>query len=319
LSGLSPSQLLFERARSQRWAGDLSAAAETYRTALRLLPDDHPARWNLAQVLLALGAYEEAWPLFGSRFEADPSIYRPRLSLPEWQGEPMVGGRLLVVFEQGLGDQIQFARFVPVLRDMGVHVTLSCAKPLGPLFEQFGVDLLYGDGKVRPPRVDRWAMICDLPRRMGITLGNLPNAPYLSARPRPAEGRIGVAWKGSPAHRNDANRSLDPAARDMLLALPGAMSLHPEDTGAVDFEETAGLIASLDRVVTVDTSIAHLAGAMGKPTTILLPARETDWRWMVGRSDSPWYPSARLVRQALDEPWSAVVSRLIHENIEDDA
>ncbi|MBS0331803.1 MAG: hypothetical protein JSS35_03470, partial [Proteobacteria bacterium] len=144
----------------------------------------------------------------------------------------------------------------------------------------------------------------------GLSLEQIPKAPYL--RPpagAPAEGGgVGVLTRGRPEHPNDANRSLGPEAAARLLALPGARSLHPDDTGAADFADTAALIAPLDLVISVDTAVAHLAAAMGKPTWILLPAFMNDWRWMEARSDSPWYPTARLFRQpAMDSGWSPVL------------
>lgn len=312
LSPKSPSQMLFELAREARWLGDLELAERHYRSALEIAPDDHAARWNLAQVLLTKGEYERAWPLFGSRFNADPTIYRPNITAPEWNGEPIYGKKLLIVFEQGLGDQIQFSRFIPMLKNMGAEITFSCANSLGKLFSQFGTDMLYGSEIVRLPKFDFWVMICDLGARLGITLENLPNEPYLFATPKAASGRIGISWKGSATHKNDANRSLDLAARDLLLSIPGSISLHPEDTGAGDFLDTAKIVSALDLVISVDTSIAHLSAALGIKTIILLPARNTDWRWMIGRTDSPWYKSAYLARQSISDSWSDVIERVRH-------
>ncbi len=116
---------------------------------------------------------------------------------------------------------------------------------------------------------------------------------------------------GNPGHRNDANRSLKPDQAADLLSLPGAISLRPEDTGAADFAETADIVAGLDLVISVDTAVAHLAGAMGKPVWILLPATGTDWRWLRDRTDSPWYPSAKLYRQSRGEGWDGVISRVL--------
>ncbi|MBL8556316.1 MAG: hypothetical protein JNL41_18725, partial [Phenylobacterium sp.] len=138
----------------------------------------------------------------------------------------------------------------------------------------------------------------------------LPSAPYLRAATRPAGGRIGVATRGNPGHSNDAHRSLPADVAAELLALPGAMSLEPEATGAKDFAETAAIVAGLDLVIAVDTAVAHLAGALGRPAWILLPRIFTDWRWMEGRADSPWYPTARLFRQASPGDWSAVLAEV---------
>jgi ADP-heptose:LPS heptosyltransferase len=119
---------------------------------------------------------------------------------------------------------------------------------------------------------------------------------------------VGLVTRGSPTHRNDAHRSLPDALAAELRAAPGAVSLHPEDSGARDLQETAEIIAGLDLVVTVDTAVAHLAGSLGKPTWVLLPAHGCDWRWLRDRLDSPWYPSVRLYRQAAPGGWSEVVA-----------
>ena len=138
----------------------------------------------------------------------------------------------------------------------------------------------------------------------------LPNAPYLSAAPVRAPGRIGVMTTGNPNHTNDANRSLPPALAQRLLRLPGATSLALADTGASDFADTAAIIAGLDLVITVDTAVAHLAGALGRPVWILIPSIMTDWRWMEGRTDSPWYPSATLYRQSNAGDWAPEIARI---------
>jgi hypothetical protein len=147
----------------------------------------------------------------------------------------------------------------------------------------------------------------DLPHLCGATLEALPPPWPIRGDARASTGRIGVVTHGAPSHANDANRSLPRAAAARLLALPGAVSLRPEDTSAKDFQDTADLIAGLDQVITVDTAVAHLAGSMCKPTTILLPHLRTDWRWMRGRSDSPWYPSVSLVRQDASGDWMGPV------------
>jgi hypothetical protein len=150
-----------------------------------------------------------------------------------------------------------------------------------------------------------------LPYRLGVTLDRLSGGAYLTAAPRWGIGRIGVKTRGNPAHHNDADRSLPDAEAARLLALPGAVSLEPEDTGAHDFADTAEIIAGLDLVIAADTSTAHLAGALGKPVWILLPYVTTDWRWLSGRSDSPWYGSARLFRQHRPGDWSSLLDEVI--------
>ncbi len=274
------------------------------------LPGDPEITHALAITLLAAGDYARGWPLWESRRAIQGTqSSAPPFSFPEWRGQP--SGSLLVWYEQGFGDQIQFARYVPHLRALGINVTLACRPPLARLFEGLADHLIVAEGEVRIPRRDAWTLIQSLPGLCGTTLETIPDGvifPATSAER--ASGRVGVVTRGSPDHRNDARRSLPQDQADRLLSLPGALSLMPEHTGARDFADTAALIRNVDLVITVDTSVAHLAGAMGKAVWILLPALDTDWRWLRDREDSPWYRTARLFRQARGEPWSAVVDRV---------
>ena len=207
-------------------------------------------------------------------------------------GEPV--GSLLVFGEQGLGDQIQFSRFVAVLRDSGIDVTFACGPPLIPLFEALGVKLLPTVMGVALPRCDAWVMLQSLPCLLGTTVETVP--PPLSLARGEGGGGVGLVTKGNRRHVNDMNRSLPDDLAEALGAQPGMVSLDPQDTGAADFRDTAKIIEGLSQVVTVDTAVAHLAGSMGKPTRVLLPALP-DWRWLRDRTDSPWYPSVTLYRQ----------------------
>jgi len=230
----------------------------------------------------------------------------PTLSFPEWRGEPLAGRSILIWPEQGFGDQIMFARFAAPLVAAGAQVTMLTPPPLMELLSPLPVTRLAAAGSVAIPRHDFWIMAGSIPGRLGIDLRRLPAEPYLPGR---ADGKgIGVAWRGDPRHHNDQHRSLPPDLGHALVSLPGARSLLPEDSGARDFRETAAMIDALALVITVDTSIAHLAGAMGKPVWILLPHANPDWRWMRAHSDSPWYPSARLFRQPAPETWPSVIS-----------
>lgn len=298
-----------------RRRGRLDLAEAEYRRTLALAPEASATQRVLAALLLSQGRYAEGFALFEAR-HAQPRLKKPALPFPEWLGGPVAGRKLLIWPEQGLGDQIQFARFAPVLEAMGADVTLLCQKPLLRLFAaSLGVRVLAAEGAVEFPDPDLWVMQGSLAGRLGCTVATLPNAPYLRAPATWAplgEGfKVGFKTRGSPAHDNDANRSLPAAAAARLAALPVRMvSLEPEATGAKDFADTAALLDRLDVVISVDTSVAHLAGAMGKPCWVLLPAEGTDWRWLLERTDSPWYPSVTLYRQQPGERWEAVIDRL---------
>jgi len=282
------------------------------REALRLDPANPRIQVLLGEALLGQGRYEDAWPLMEARLDA-PELGSPRppLAEPEWRGEPLAGKRLLIIGEQGAGDQIMYARFAPILQAQGAEVTLLCLPSLARLFARsLGVDVAAMAGRVDLPDPDYWTLTASLPARLGVGLAGLPYAPYLNASARPLGRKIGVVTRGNPRHWNDARRSLPADAAARLLARGDVVDLAPEASGAKDFLETAEIAAGLDLVISVDTSMAHLAGAMGKPVWILLPAYGVDWRWLRDRSDTPWYPSARLWRQPQGDDWNTVLDAI---------
>jgi hypothetical protein len=298
---------LMAAGRDQALSGDWSAAEDSFRAAWRLDPANAAARHSLATALLALGRYRDGFALYAMRRDLPQFSRPPALPCPEWRGEDLNGKHILLFPEQGLGDEIQFARFAPYLANMGADVTLFCKPPLVRLFDSLGVRVVAAAGEVEFPDPDFWAFSIDAPGRLGMEMQDLPSAPYLGAAPRASTGaRVGVMRRGNPGHANDANRSMPEH-----IQLPfDAISLAPEDTGARDMRDTAELIAGLDLVVSVDTSVAHLAGAMGKPTFVLLPATACDWRWMSGRDDTPWYPSMTLFRQTPRGDWTELAERV---------
>jgi tetratricopeptide (TPR) repeat protein len=290
--------------------GRLPEAEAELRRAVELAPETARSRHALGFVLLRQGRYAEGWPLYEARHET-PQIgtARPGLPYPQWRGEDLAGQGLLIFGEQGFGDQIMAARFAPWLAARGVDVTLLCNPLLTRLFAGLGVRVVGMSGSVEFPSPAAFVMSGDLAGRAGITRETIPGAPYLQAEPK-AQGGLGVVARGNPSHMNDGNRSLPPELAERLLALPGALSLAPEDTGAADFQATADRIAGLDLVITVDTAVAHLAGAVGKPVWILIPRLMTDWRWGEAGDTTPWYPSARLYRQQTPGDWTGVIDRI---------
>jgi hypothetical protein len=245
------------------------------------------------------------------------------LPYAEWDGRPV---RTLTVWdEQGIGDAILFSRFVPALRRRGLEPTLICRPSLATLFEGLGVDVIAATGRIRTPSADAWTMLGSLPGRLEVDDASLPDpAPYLSApadrraiwRPRIGPGaRIGVVGRGNPAAAHDAVRSLPPEGVAFLYTLPGAVPLTPGHSPLPlrDFADTAAVIECLDLVIAVDTAVAHLAGALGKPCWVLLPYVSTDWRWLHGRTDSPWYPSVKLYRQPTQGDWASVLRAVAND------
>lgn len=280
----------------QDWKGSEAAL----RKARVVAPDDVDIAYHLGLSLLASGDYKAGWPLYEARRSvARDQVQAPKLPFREWRGEDVK--TLLVWPEQGFGDQIMYARYLPKLRARGIAPTLVCRPGLERLFEGLGVPVVAADGAAPIPTCEAWTLAGSLPLRFGTTLSTIPDGVILKGRD--GGSGIGLVTRGRPSHVNDAHRSLPKPVTYELEAIPGAISLHPEDTGAKDFAETAEIVRGLEKVITVDTAVAHLAGAMGKPVWILLPAVGTDWRWLRERSDSPWYPSARLFRQPAPGQW----------------
>lgn len=315
-------------------------ALDAQRAALAVDPQNVDAHWNLALALLVTGDYAEGWREYEWRLKD------PRAGLAEggWDGSPLAGRTLFVRAEQGFGDAIQFFRYARLIARRGERVLLECRRELLPLFAAQGDAITLVAAGEEPPPFDTWCYLMSLPHLMGTTLESIPaqHPPMAADRERaaswrdrlaPEEGlRVGLVWAGSAGYKNDRYRSLPVRELLPLARIPGVtlynlqLGASPEDlallgaSGAVrdfsarlkNFADTAALIEQLDAVVSVDTAVAHLAAAMGKPVHLMLPF-SCDWRWLAGRADSPWYPSATLHRQEAPGEWGPVVAALAKE------
>jgi len=328
-------------------AGRLDDALGSHDRALALKPDFAAARWNKAFALLLKGDYAAGWPLFEARW-ALPGNHpdTPQFSSPLWLGDaplaaPLAGRTLLVHHEQGLGDTLQMLRYVPLLAAQGCRVLVQVPASLAVLAATVpGVAAVVTANEPLPGH-DLHVPCMSLPLACGTTLATIPaEVPYLftpeSVRsawherlgPR-TRRRIGLAWSGSTAHRNDRQRSLPLQLIQPVLDTdaefhslqkeyrPADLALLEADARLRDWSaqlgdlaDTAGLVDALDLVITVDTAVAHLAGALGKPVWLLLPSTP-DYRWLLHRSDSPWYPTMRLFRQPATGDWAAVLAGIV--------
>ncbi len=318
----------------------LREAIVCYDKAIKLKPDDTDARYNRAFAMLTLGHLEEGWLEYEHRNLREPTLAVQKYSKPLWWGkEPIKDRRLFLYYEQGLGDSIQFSRYALLAAEQGAKVVLAVHDPLRRLFKDFDPRIKVIGQKEDPTEFDLHCPLLSLPLAFGTKLETIPAWPegYLKA---PAEEvaawaqrlpagrrRIGLAWSGSTLHHNDALRSI-PLAKLTPLFHSGdvwvSLQKGPRDSDRPaleasgifdptaelgDFADTAALISALDLVITVDTSVAHLAGALGKPVWVMLPF-SPDFRWLLRREDSPWYPSMRLFRQRRPGDWEDVVARL---------
>jgi hypothetical protein len=302
------------------------------------------ASFNLSNLLLRQGRFEEGW----SRLEARNLCVSQvaGLSMPRWRGEPLDGQSILVVYEAGFGDVIQFCRYVTQLKSQGAaFITLLCHPPLKTLLKSLqGVDEVAGfDEVISPSGWDVWTPLLSIAHYCKTRLDTIPaKIPYLHAPPDLVEKwsaalpersalRVGLVWRGNPLFENDADRSLpglevlaplgavsgvtfislQKGEAENEVCLTG-LSLIKPDRPLVNFAETAALVSHLDLVISVDTAVAHLAGALGKPCWLMLPEYKTDWRWLNERPDTPWYPGVmRLFRQTQMGDWTDVISEVV--------
>lgn len=338
---LDPENLLYlyNKALVLRDAGKLEAAIGLFDQVLEANPNYKDCPWDRALTYLMAGDFKTGFAEYDSRWSLEKSPPR-KFKQAQWDGSPLSGRTLFIHREQGFGDAMQFIRLVSAVKKFyGGSVVLECQPELITLFEKVeGIDQLVPFGQ-RPPDFDVWIPLMSLARILKIDQDSIPGiVPYLHPRkenrfrirPSPIGGlNIGMVWAGSPTHQNDRRRSvnvekflplmahqgvtlfsLQKGDRSKDITLKGARGLIVDAGHEIkNFADTASLISQLDLVISVDTSVVHLACAMGKPVWLLLPYTP-DWRWMLERDDSPWYPSLRIFRQEKPGDWEGVFERV---------
>jgi hypothetical protein len=321
----------------------LDDALKSLRHAVELDPESAEFRENLGLLLLLKGDFEEGWTQYDFRHQLLRfKSQRPPIDAPAWDGEPLTDKSILVYSEQGLGDTIQFVRYVPLLARQGASVTLALQPKLIPLLSSLSDIATIVSSHEVGSRFDFQSALLGLPRAFGTTRGRIPaDVPYLSAadtrvarwRERIGEDgfKIGISWQGNPNFRGDQNRSTPLREFGPLAAIPGVRlislqrGLGTEQIADVDFGarieildgldesgafvDSAAVMMSLDLTISCDTAVPHLAGALARPLFVAL-GRVPDWRWMLDRDDSPWYPTARLFRQHKMDDWADVFVRM---------
>jgi tetratricopeptide repeat protein/glycosyl transferase family 9 (putative heptosyltransferase) len=326
-----------------RDVGRLDEAVAHYRGLLGVRPDLTEARWNLGHILLLKGDWEEGFEMAEARRQIPRLLCNRTFARPEWRGEDPGGRTILLHAEQGFGDSIQFFRYARLVRRRGARVILLCQGGLKRLLEgQSGVDEVVAEGDPLPD-FDLHCPLLTLPVIFRTTPATVPHdVPYIDANPSlvarwasrmeplgPAR-KIGLAWAGNPRQADDRTRSmpaeaLEPLARvrnarfislqkprPMKGIVPASLDLIDFTDELSDFADTAAVMQNLDLIVTVDTSVSHLAGALGRPVWTML-SKTADWRYLLGREDSPWYPTMRLFRQTELGEWWKVVERIVGE------
>ncbi|MDD2746802.1 MAG: DUF29 family protein [Acidithiobacillus ferrooxidans] len=295
------------------------------------------AAFDLSSYLLLYGHYQEGFALYESRFDVRSNNNVRRFSEAQWDGSPLDGKRILIYTEQGFGDLFQCVRYIPLIKARGGRVILEARPEVLRLFQQVdGADEVFVRGEPYPAH-DTYCPIMSLPHVMGTRLDTVPGrVPYLrvpeelqeSWRQRLAQIgglRVGIVWAGNPLHKNDESRSLPLAALAPLAEIPGvsllslqkghgerqlqevSFAVTPFGDQVQDFADSGAILQQLDVLISVDTSVAHLAGALGVNTYLLLP-NSPDWRWLLDRDDTPWYPDMRLFRQTRAGVWDDVLA-----------
>ena len=322
--------------------GNFEESLDGFHSALKVNPGYTEAHNNLALALLAMGRLEEGWPEYEWR---EPSMELAKaISRPRWTGSPLEGRTILLVGEQGLGDTLQFVRYAKLVKQRGATVVVECQPQLVSLVAGCaGIDRVSAAGQPRTD-FDVYCPLLSLPAAFGTSLETIPSeVPYLFPSAEAVARwkgelagetgfKVGIAWQGSLAHKDDRFRSLPLACFAGLASMPG-VRLYSLQMGAGreqldervgyesiidlgdrlgDFYETAAAVSNLDLVITCDSAPAHLAGALGVPVWLAL-STASDWRWMLGRSDSPWYPTMRLFRQTTLGDWDGTFRQIQDE------
>lgn len=325
-------QILIER-------GEVAAARDCLLDALAIAPDDVESHLTLGHLLLSSGDFRAGWVEYEWRFRGE-ALRRaiPRMTRPVWNGMPLPDRRILIGADQGFGDGFQFARYLPLVAERCAGVVVLCRPPQIPVFSRMPgvVSCVVDTAEVGEHAAYQW--LASLPGVFGTTLDTVPAAtPYLSVDPArrlawrrnlPTAGaRVGLCWRGNAANSFDWRRSIPLSLLAPLGQIPGltlfslqvpmsdpdgiaAMGMADLGPNLTDFGETAAVIANLDLVISVDSAVLHLAGALGVPGWALL-YEPADWRWLRGRADSPWYPSLRLFRQPVPGDWASVAAQVI--------
>jgi Tfp pilus assembly protein PilF len=327
---------------------DLDEAIASGERAIALDPNFAGAHFGIAEASLLRGDFARGWAEYEWRMKlANAPPLLPPTDRPQWDGGPIGEGTLLLIADQGYGDVIQFARYIPWAAARCSRIAIACSAELHPVIQQQAGGSPLFDHWERAPQFSCYCPLSGLPRLAGTTLDTIPGGvPYVRSDPaksaRWAERldalaprgyrRIGIAWAGRPTHHNDRNRSTTLATFAPLTELRGIafVSLQKSPPQAQiggywgraplinlgpeihDFGDTMAVVECLERVITVDTSVAHLAGAMGKAAWVMLPYAP-DWRWLLQRADSPWYPAHRLFRQGPDRSWERVIGAIVKE------
>ncbi len=336
---------LFNLGRAYQDSGDDTLALTFFLAALARQPDDPESHLAVGQILLARGEMRPGWIEYEWRNRLEMAKGRlPGIRAPVWNGMRVPAGRILLIADQGFGDALQFVRYVRMVAPLCDEVLLASSPELISLFARVeGVGRCFQRWQDMPG-FSTWCLLSSLPFVFGTELDRIPGGvPYVAAEPErvaiwrarlaerlPAGGmRVGIVWAGRPTHPNDRRRSI-PLIRLLPLGeIPGVhlVSLQipvPETDKALlaersripdlaaeltDFAETAAVIRNLDLVISIDSAVAHLAGALGVPIWVMMP-RPADWRWMIDQADTPWYPSMRLFRQPLPGAWDPVFAEL---------